>query len=265
MVHSPPETHKLPPPTRHIPATALTLEIGATHSAGTQNSSAPAPAETSRDGVPPETLDLTEDGKLNRLFRPVFDFRRKHPSNFIFAHVNVNSLRHKFASLHEILSKNCLDYFAISETKLDASFPDAQFNVNDFNILREDNTAASGGLMVYIRSDIPHRRLTAAEYNKDGIETICIEVLLGKTKTVIACIYKHPRVKNDLFKSAFSFISDQLFRNCTDTIFIGDMNCDPNKNNVIKDICDTYNLCNLIKDPTCHKADVSTLLDVVLV
>ena len=174
-------------------------------------------------------------------------------------------LTHKFESLHEILSKNCLDYFAISETKLDASFPDAQFNVNDFNILREDNTAASGGLMVYIRSDIPHRRLTAAEYNKDGIETICIEVLLGKTKTVIACIYKHPRVKNDLFKSAFSFISDQLFRNCTDTIFIGDMNCDPNKNNVIKDICDTYNLCNLIKDPTCHKADVSTLLDVVLV
>ena len=43
------------------------------------------------------------------------------------------------------------------------------------------------------------------------------------------------------------------------------MNCDPNKNNVIKDICDTYNLCNLIKDPTCHKADVSTLLVVVLV
>ena len=158
MVHSPPETHKLPPPTRHIPAaTALTW---ATDSAGTQNSSAPAPAETSRDGVPPETLDSTEYGKLNRLFRPVFDFRRKHPSNFIFAHVNVNSLRHKFASLHEVLSKNCLDYFAISETKLDGSFPDAQFNVNDFNILREDNTAASGGLMVYIRSDIPHRRLT---------------------------------------------------------------------------------------------------------
>ena len=65
--------------------------------------------------------------------------------------------------------KNCLDYFAISETKLDGSFPDAKFNVNDFNILREDNTAASGGLMMYIRSDITHRRLTAAEYNKDGI------------------------------------------------------------------------------------------------
>ena len=150
---------------------------------------------------------------------------------------------------------------------MDGSFPNSQFSVNDFDILRKDTTAASGGLMVYIRWDIPHRRLTAAEYNKYGIETICIEVLLGNTKTVFACtcIYKHPLVKNNIFKSAFSFISDQLFRNCTDTIFIGDMNCDPNKNNVIKDICDTYNLCNLIKDPTCHKADVSTLLDVVLV
>ena len=118
--------------------------------------------------------------------------------------------------------------------------------------------------MVYIRSDIPHRRLTAVEYNKDGIESICIEVILGNTKTVIACIYKHPRVKNYVFKTAFCSISDQLFRNCSDAIFIGDMNSDPNKNGVIKDICDMYSLCNLIKYPTCHKAATSTLLDIVL-
>ena len=199
----------------------------------------------------------------DRLFKPVFDFRRKHPSNFIFAHVNVNSMRHKFASLQEILSKNCLDYFAVSETKLDGSFPNAQFSVKGFNLLCEDNTDTSGGLMVYICSDIPHRRLTTVKYNKDGIESICIEVILGNTKTVIACIYKHPRVKNDVFKTAFCSISDQLFRNCSDAIFIGDMNSDPNKNDVIKDICDMYSLCNLIKGPTCHKAATSTLLDVV--
>ena len=54
--------------------------IGATDSTGTHNSSGPAPAEKLRDGVPPETVDSTEANKLNRLFRPVFNFRRKHPN-----------------------------------------------------------------------------------------------------------------------------------------------------------------------------------------
>ena len=71
----------------HPPHTCNSPDIGATDSPGTQHSSAPAPAETSCDRALPETLDSTEDDKLNRLFRPVFDFRKKHPSNFIFAHV----------------------------------------------------------------------------------------------------------------------------------------------------------------------------------
>ena len=168
----------------------------ARHSAGSDPTNTPPPFAP----TPAETSNEISSNNCDRLFKPVFDFRRKNPSNFIFAHVNVNSIRHKFSSLREILSKNCLDYFAVSETKLDGSFPNAQFSVRGFNLLREDNTDSSGGLMVYIRSDIPHRRLTAVEYNKEGIESICVEVILGNTKTVIACIYKHPRVKNDVLK-----------------------------------------------------------------
>ena len=119
--------------------------------------------------------------------------------------------------------------------------------------------------MVYTRSDIPHRRLTAVEYNKDGIESICIEVILGNTKTVVACIYKHPRVENNVFKTVSCSISDQLFRNYSDAFFIGDMNSYPNKIGVIKYICVMYSLHNLIKNPTCHKAATSTLLGVGLV
>ena len=44
---------------------------------------------------------------------------------------------------------------AIAETKLDSSFPSAQFYVEDFTLHRQDLTALSGGLIVYIRSDLP--------------------------------------------------------------------------------------------------------------
>ena len=43
------------------------------------------------------------------------------------------------------------------------------------------------------------------------------------------------------------------------------MNCAPDKSNVIKILCDTYSLKNLISSPTYQKGQNSTLIDVVLV
>ena len=77
-------------------------------------------------------------------------------SNFIFTYVNINSFRHKFAPSSEILSNKLVDFMAIAETKLDSSFPSAQFYVQDFTLHRQDFTALSGGLIAYIRSDLPN-------------------------------------------------------------------------------------------------------------
>ena len=123
-------------------------------------------------------------------FKDISDFKLSHKNNFVFLHVNINSFRHKFAHVQEILSKHRVDYLAISESKLDDSFPDAQFTVQGYNIYRQDNTSTSGGLIIYVRSDIPQRRLLNAECNTDGIESLCIELTIGKTKTVFTCVYR---------------------------------------------------------------------------
>ena len=52
---------------------------------------------------------------------------------------------------------------------------------------------------------------------------------------------------------------------CLFLVFLGDANCCPTKSTTIQDLCDTYGLSNLIKEPTCHKGTTSTLLDVNLV
>ena len=44
----------------------------------------------------------------------------------------------------------------ISETKLDASFPNNQFTINGFTApYRLDRNANGGGILLYIREDIP--------------------------------------------------------------------------------------------------------------
>ena len=77
-------------------------------------------------------------------------------SNFIFAHVNINSFRHKFPFMQESLSKKYFDYLAISESKLDDSFPTAQFAVENYTIYRQDKTSTSGGLLIYISDLTSH-------------------------------------------------------------------------------------------------------------
>ena len=46
------------------------------------------------------------------------------------------------------------DILLITETKIDATFSNSQFNVNGFPMYRVDRNAHSGGLMIFIRSDI---------------------------------------------------------------------------------------------------------------
>ena len=81
----------------------------------------------------------------------------------------MNSIRYKFVALQKILSKRHVDFLAISESKLDNSFPDSQFQADGFKIYRHDRSSKSGGLLLYIRENIPHRRLTQYESNCDGI------------------------------------------------------------------------------------------------
>jgi hypothetical protein len=94
-------------------------------------------------------------------------FFKANVKNLKIAHVNINSLRHKFQPLVEVMKKGMLDILSIQETKLDASFPVAPFSVNGYKCYRKYVTRNAGGLIVYVRSDLQQRRLDQleADYN----------------------------------------------------------------------------------------------------
>ena len=52
----------------------------------------------------------------------------------------------------------------ISETRIDASFPTGQFLLNGYSIpFRLDCNAHGGGILLYVREDIPSKRLLVEE------------------------------------------------------------------------------------------------------
>ena len=59
--------------------------------------------------------------------------RLKH-KNPMIGYLNINSLRNKLTDLKVILKYLSLDYFVLSETKLDESFLNAQFTLDGYEI-----------------------------------------------------------------------------------------------------------------------------------
>ena len=50
--------------------------------------------------------------------------------------------------------------FFLSETKIDESFPDKQFCLNNFKIFRKDKNQYGGGIMFYVNENLPCKSLT---------------------------------------------------------------------------------------------------------
>ena len=52
----------------------------------------------------------------------------------MIGYLNIKSLRNKLRYLKVILKNLLLDYFVLSETKFDESFPNAQFTLDGYEI-----------------------------------------------------------------------------------------------------------------------------------
>ena len=96
----------------------------------------------------------------------------------ITAQLNINLIKNKFQFLEKEVCAN-LDILLISETKLDDSFPSAQFLLDGFSkAYRLDRCSNDGGILLYIRDDISSRLLL----NSNKTESIFAEINFRKKK-----------------------------------------------------------------------------------
>ena len=81
-------------------------------------------------------------------------------NKIVVGHLNINSIRNKFDFLaHQV--KGNIDILMISETKLDESFPPSQFFLDGYSVpFRFDRNGNGGGVLLYIRDDIPSKLLS---------------------------------------------------------------------------------------------------------
>ena len=199
-------------------------------------------------------------------YRQLSNFCKKNSKKMIFSHMNINSLAPKFMEIQDILVKGFSDIFFISETKLDNSFPNAQFHIPSFSTHRIDRNAHGGGLLCYVKETIPHKNRPDIAINKDGIESLVIQVKDNSINNFFLHIYKPPNVNVNILNHAIECMLNMCFQESNNVFIIGDLNVNflhhPNQ---LTQVCDNFDLRQIVKEPTCFKSvDNPSLLDIIL-
>ena len=186
--------------------------------------------------------------------------REENPDRPIFAQININSIRNKFQFLASQVINN-VDVLLVSETKLDDSFPTAQFLLDGFSKpYRLDRCSNGGGLLLYIKDDISSRLLTDHRL-PDNVECLFTEINIRNKKWLLCCLYNPHRNNISNHISHLSKGLDNYISHYDNILFLGDFNSQPSEN-CVNDFCTVYNLSNLVKEPICYESPDNPLVSI---
>ena len=122
-----------------------------------------------------------------------------------------------------LIVKNSLDILMISETKLHDLFPTAQCLLHRFSTpYRLDRNSKFGGILLYIKEDIPSSLLNSK--SKTGTETISVEIDLRKRKWFLNCSYNPNKNLLSNHLECLNRIMDEFSKNYENVLFLCDFN-----------------------------------------
>ena len=119
------------------------------------------------------------------------NLRVRNVNKLIIGSLNINSISNKFDQLR-LLVDGKVDILIITETKLDSTFPSSQFMIKGYSEpYRLDRNRNGGGVLIYIREDIPSKNLISHTLPSD-IEGLFIELNLRNSKWLLFGTYHPP-------------------------------------------------------------------------
>ena len=182
-------------------------------------------------------------------------------------HFNIRGVRagEKIDQLKMMLqsSANDISVLGVSESKLGDDIPDSFISIENFQCVRKDKTQGSGGLIVYVRSDVSFSRRKDLE--REHFESVWIEIFPKNSQSfLIGNFYRNPNSNiswNDTFDEQVEMAHDEG----KEFFLLGDFNRDLLNAQIQNQWLDYINSLGLkqhIKEPTRVVPNASaTLLD----
>ncbi|KAK3097542.1 hypothetical protein FSP39_010594 [Pinctada imbricata] len=200
-------------------------------------------------------------------FSELRNVRKKNPCNTLISYLNINSLKNKFFEVADILYDKVPDILFLSKTKLDDTFTQGLFSVPGYRVFRNDRNIHGGGILCYVKSTLPARRRQDLEFSAP-FESLVLDLVINDRKWAIIGVYRPPSVSDDIFNTLFVKHLDKITTMFDHFMIVGDLNynlLDQQKGKPLLDLCDVFDLTNVIKSETCFtKIGKPSLVDVLL-
>ena len=181
-------------------------------------------------------------------------------------HVNIQSLLPKLDILETEMQY--YDIVVLTETWLSQNTTNYDVSIPNFDppYRKDREDRLGGGVAIYIKSGIAlHKQMNLID---GDIEALCVEMIVRGHKFLLAGFYRPPNSGREYWESIESTF-DNLSNSVTnDLIILGDFNCDMqqlNTSNKMHDLALSYNLTQLIDEPTHYTEHSSSLIDLILV
>ena len=135
----------------------------------------------------PDHVNISDKQDINdndTLLSSLKALKAKNTKRLVFGNLNINTINNKFEQLKYMIGNN-IDVLIVTETKLDSSFPSGQFLIDGFaKPFRRDRNKNGGGVMIFIRDDIPSKEIKV-NFLPSDIECLFIELNIRKVKWLI--------------------------------------------------------------------------------
>ncbi len=194
-------------------------------------------------------LNFNNSADPNNVFENLREIRLNNVGRIIIANLNINSISNKIDQLKYIIQDN-IDILVITETKVDESHQG--LHIDGFKHFRADRNARGGGVIMYVREDIPCKQLTKHTFPGD-IEGIFVEVNLRKTKWLIFGTYHPPDQNDNYYFDSVGRALDLYITDYDKFLLVGDFNAEDTES-ILSNFLNQYNSRNLVKDKTCFKS-----------
>lgn len=181
-------------------------------------------------------------------------------------HVNIQSLLPKLDILE--IEMQYYDIVVFTETWLSPNTTNYDVNIPNFGppYRKDREDRLGGGVAIYIKSGVAlHKQVNLVDNN---IEALCVEVNVRGHKFLLAGFYRPPNSGREYWDSIESTFDNLSNSAINDLIILGDFNCDMqqlNTPNKMYDLALSYNLTQLIDEPTHYTEHSSSLIDLILV
>ena len=111
------------------------------------------PPRATEDSIQEQFSNLEDNDDLDGKSE-LKNLRLKNVGRLVIGYLNINSVRNKFEGLKDFVSDN-IDILIVAETKIDNSFPKAQFFMQGYSEpFQLDRNSNGGGLLVSVFSFI---------------------------------------------------------------------------------------------------------------